>query len=178
MNADPMSQVTLAQPAQALGRHLDPVGQAGEDVPHGAEGAGVDQLLALREGGDPAVGEIQHEAAAGLSGCLGDGLGVGDAQRHRLLQQDVLAGPQRRDGGAAMQRVRQGDHDRVHVAAGQQVVVVRERWAAAQLLLPPAEQLFVDVADRGDLGPRLGGEVLKMAAAVPADSDHTDPQPC
>jgi hypothetical protein len=91
------------------------------------------------------------EDLAGLLGDLDQRLALGDGQRHRLFEVDVLARRQRVDGHRLVPVVRGRDEDRVNRRAGQQRTVVREHGRRAAGARPGAVDASRGRRDRNRL---------------------------
>ena len=69
--------------------------------------------------------ESHREGDAGGAAGLDHGVGVGEAERHRLLDQDVFAGAGGGDRLAGMLPARRADADGIHVRPGEERLVAR-----------------------------------------------------
>ena len=87
------------------------------DLAHRADGAGLDPLARQAQAfaGVAVVAHLRDQA--GLLGHAGHHAGLLDAVGHRLLDVDVLAGPQRGQRDRRVHVVGRGDHHRVDVLA-------------------------------------------------------------
>ena len=90
-------------------------------------------------------------------------LGTGAVDAHRLLAQNVLPGPERRDRDRRVERVRQSDRDEIEVGEGKQLLVVGEDGGDPELLARPLVRARgVGVADGADLD--AGGQAAPGCA--------------
>ena len=193
--AQPLPQIELVR--GLVDQHAAPLA-----APGGAPGALV--VVALRtppRGDDPArvpqlaqlaalnqvaqvdverVGAlVEHHrggAVAGLSGVIEQRAGLRGVHTDRLLDQHVQAGVEGVDAHLGVQVVRNGGDHRVHLAAGQHVVVIgEERYAEA---LGGFALGLVGVADGGELNvghPTPAQEAGVVAAlSAEADDSHAD----
>ena len=149
------------------------VGRANHrDLP---ELAGLDEIPRRRVDGraDPLAADLQH-AVVPLDG--GDELeAFVDRVGHRLLDVDVLAGVECRDGHRLVQVVGRADDDRIEAGAGQQLArVLGNRRLAARACLRAYGPAGVRVADGDDLhaGNLLGR--LDQLLRPRAGADHAD----
>jgi len=88
-----------------------------------ADPTGADELAYSLPRGVEAVHESLHQPDASSGAGVDHLLRLSCVQRQRLLAQDVLAGPGRRDRPLGVEVVRQRDVDRVDLVVGQQVLV-------------------------------------------------------
>jgi hypothetical protein len=146
-----------------------PVSVDAEDV---AEVARLDDLLQLLDARvvEQQVAGHQHETS--LLREFAQLLHLARTHRRRLLDEDVLA----RFEGAARQLVvrrhRGRDHDRLDGVVGEQVVEAGRHPGPGVALRKSGPQLFVQVADPGELG-----QLVEVAGEVPsplAQADLTD----
>ncbi len=98
------------------------VGARRVDVLDGAEIAAGEPLVQVADAGvvDEDVTVHQHAAGAGRGGD--ERPRVGERRAHRLFEQHVLAGFERQRGELHVRACRRGNHDRVDVAAPDEVV--------------------------------------------------------
>jgi hypothetical protein len=144
-----------------------------------AEGAPVDQPL------HGAVGGVQHLAGRGdkgqaaLPGRLDHLPRVGIGRRHRLLDVDVLAGPQGVHRVGVVEPDRGDDQDQLDVVAGDQVGGVVEVVGDAVLGGRFAGALADHVADGDEFDPLLGVGQRQLRQDADqrqaAAADQTDP---
>ena len=91
--------------------------------------AAVEEGVAERDVFGPEADHLRgHENAAALLGLGDDAVGGGAVERHRLLDEDVLAGAQGVDGDALVQSGGKADIDCVDIGVGEQVGDARGVW--------------------------------------------------
>jgi hypothetical protein len=147
------------------------------DVEHLAELPGlhlvVEHLAARLE----AVLEADDELLARPPRGLDHLRRLAGGHRHRLLDQHVLAGVQRRDRVLGVQAVGRADADRVdlgHVA--EHLVVVGVRPLDVVLVLDLGQGLFVHIRDGDDLDAGDALQVLHLVQRDPAGADERNPE--
>ncbi len=97
------------------------------DVLQPAQLARLDHLLQLQECRMVLEQMANHDDTAGRRGGLCDPLAIGDRQGQRLLDEDVLAVPERRNRHLGMLLRRRGQHHRIDVGVGQHRLPVARR---------------------------------------------------
>ena len=102
---------------------------------------------------------------------------IRDSRRHRLLEEDVLAGFERGDRGLGMLVPHGDDRHRVDLGIGEQVAIVGRRFLHAELGRHSLEPLRRARAERGKLEIRNADDRLAMDLAEPAESDHGNANP-
>ena len=148
------------------------------DVVDVAELAGVGDLLQLLEPGWYSSRWPDHQHPARLRGRRDHALGVGRRLRQRLLDEAVLAGRQHALGQLGVGRHRRGDHDRVELGVGQQLVEVggqraRSGNASAQRARgPPSASQIQRSSVAGQ-----AVEVARQVRAPVAEADDARPAP-
>ena len=147
--------------ATQIGVHADVVGRVGQgEAKAGLHRTHLAHRAIVQQGQQvarlrlkpPRVGLQQHHAVLALSGK--HGLRLGQAQRQRLLAQDVLALRRRLDSPFGVQAVGQGDVDGVNGRVGQQGLVAA-------------------VVARNAVGCGIGGSGVGVAAGHGIDADFT-----
>ena len=138
-----------------------------------AELAAVDEVAELAHRRAEHEGVAHHEREAGAVGEQHELLGVGRRARHRLLDEHVLAGLERRLGEREVRRDRRGDDHRVHGRVVEHLVVALRgglrRVAAADLV----ERFRAQVADPLHRDARHFHVVAqKVRAPVPVPDDR------
>ena len=110
-------------------------------------------------------------------GRVDDRLAVGDGGRHRLLEEDVLAGLERRERGLGVLIPHGHDRDGVDLGIGEQVAIVAIGLGHAELRRHRGQALGRARAQRGELEVRNADDRLAVDLAEPAEADHADSQP-
>ena len=113
-------------------RHLE--AEARLDHPHLADRAGRDQLAELRRLRMQAIHERLAGEGAGLPVRVEDRVDLEGGERHRLLDQDMLAGLRRLDRPFGVARMRRRDVDRLDLRIVEQRLVAVEDARAGERL--------------------------------------------
>jgi len=179
--------------ATAPGPVSAPVERGGRDLPFGrgpadirldadaddvADLAGLDDLLgpADRRVEDEILEDLEHDTA--LAGSGDHRVGVGQGDRHRLLQGHVLARVHGLEGDRRVQVMRDQDLRHVDVIARQEVAVVGVPGGFVYVpgFAAPFAVPGLRVSDRGDdrVGVRLVGAGVQAGDAAAADDADPD----
>ena len=135
----------------------------------------VEQLLGLDQRRVVAeVLEHAHQPARTLR-RLDQRIALCNADRHRLLNRDVLARLQRGDAHLCMKMVRRYHLNRIHLRVGQQLPVVSVGLRHLPLCSAPRQHRLVDVADRMKFrfGVILITEVVQVSDCAGADKAYS-----
>ena len=100
--------------------------------------------------------------------------GVARGERHRLLDQDVLAGRQRLAGDLEMRLGDGGDDDAVERCVFEQIVEPGRGPDVRELLADRSSDGRADIADPAQLRPWQGGERANPVAAPASGPDYAD----
>ena len=102
---------------------------------------------------------------------------VGHRARHRLLEEDVLAGLKRGDGGLGVLVPHGHDRHGVDIGIGEQISVVGKGLFDAELLGQFAEPAFRARAERRQLEIGDADDRLAVNFSEPSEPDDANPQP-
>ncbi len=144
------------------------------DVVEPAELVAVDQRLQPRDRGVVLEQVPDHENLAGVIGRGDSALGVGGGGGERLLDEAVLARLGDGDRELSVRGHRRGEHDRVELLVGEEIV---ERAGGARgwkRALEPCARVRRGVAQPAQLAARDRGEVAREVRAPVAEPDDAD----
>ena len=134
----------------------------------------LDQLL---DGPQPGMEEQQvpdHEPAVGVLGGLDELARLGDRERERLLDEEVLAGGEHAHAERMVGRHRGRDRDTVDGVVGEHLVEVGGHARLGVQLAVAAQVVVGEVAGPGELAD--ASEVASEVRAPVAQADDRQPQ--
>ncbi len=143
-------------------------------VEHFAQGAVGDQLVDLLDRARVDEGVIDHEGQVALGRLLDQQPRLEGRGRDRLLDEDVLAGPERVDRDLEMRAHRGRHHDGVDLRIRDEVAPILVELGGGIALARPGEGRGRLVGDGGEpalLGLRRAAGEIRPPIAVADDSD-------
>ncbi len=168
-----MHAVTDDGPDLVEDRGADPGGQiaAGIHRYDPADPSGRDGLLSGGVARIEAADVAHHEVALRRPGGLHDGIAIGQGRGHRLLEEDVHSGFERRQRRLAVLVPHGRDADRLEFWVGQHLVVISKGLRDAEPLRHVRQPGPGARAQRVQLDVGQAGESLAVLLPEPAEPD-------